>query len=75
MIRFAFCFFALFLSGCGGLHAEYVAADRATFEYAQPKLEEWAEEKDDEWKAVVKAKGLAWEARIKRAEEALMEDE
>ena len=62
--------------GCGSLQEDYVAADRETYDYAQPKLEEWAKQKGDpEWEEIVKVKGTAWDARITRAEKKLKEAE
>ena len=47
--------------------ANYVEADQSTYEYAQPKLEEWAKEKGGEWPDIVKDKGISWKARLERA--------
>lgn len=58
------------LASCGTTYpgASYIAADEETYTYAQPKLEEWAEMKGDEdWKLIVKNKGISWRARIERA--------
>ena len=67
-------FMALF-TGCGSLHEDYVASDRETYIYAQPKLEEWAKQKNDpEWEEIVRIKGIAWEVKITRAEENLKKD-
>ena len=62
----------LLLSGCCAYPGEaYVEADAVTYEYAQPKLVEWAEMKakagDEEWRKIVKNKGLSWKARVDRA--------
>lgn len=60
----------LSFSGCGAYPgASYVEADQSTYDYAQPKLEEWAEAKGGDWPTIVKNKGISWETRIKRAKE------
>lgn len=48
----------------------YVKSDQATYDYAQPKLEEWAEGKGGDWPGIVKDKGISWQARIDRAKKA-----
>lgn len=64
--------FTLVSMGCGSLHSDYVEQDADTYEYAQPKLEEWAKFKQDpEWEAIVKDKGIAWESRILRAKKSI----
>ncbi len=65
-------FMALFTTGCCTTYpgASYVESDEATYNYAQPKLEEWAEAKGGDWPAIVKNKGIAWKAKFIRAKEA-----
>ena len=68
----------LVLAGCGSLHEQYVEADRQTYEFAAPKLKEWAQSKttpeDDEWVGIVDDKLTSWEARIARAKKHLEEE-
>lgn len=54
------------MAGCCTTYpgAAYIEADEATYEYAQPKLEEWAEAKGGDWPAIVENKGISWKARI-----------
>lgn len=65
--------FVLLLTGCGTTYpgASYIDADEATYNYAQPKLEEWAKMKaaggDEDWELIVMNKGISWKARIDRA--------
>lgn len=59
----------LALAGCCTAYPgqSYVEADEKTYNYAQPKLEEWAEAKGGDWPEIVKDKGISWKARIDRA--------
>jgi len=76
-MKFLLCFLLLF-AGCSSLQESYVRADRLTYEYAQPKLVEWAEMKakegDKDWLVIVRNKGISWESRIARAEKSLESD-
>ena len=56
-------------TGCCTSHPgeAYVEADQSTYDYAQPKLEEWAAAKAGDWPGIVKDKGISWQARIDRA--------
>ena len=65
-------FMALFTAGCCTTYpgASYVESDEATYNYAQPKLEEWAEAKGGDWPIIVKNKGIAWKAKFTGAKEA-----
>jgi hypothetical protein len=58
------------MSGCCAYPGEaYVAADKSTYEWAAPKLKEWAKSKNDpEWDEAVDAKLTSWEARWQKAE-------
>lgn len=47
--------------------ASYVASDESTYNYAQPKLEEWAEAKGGDWPVIVKNKGISWKSKFTRA--------
>ena len=62
----------LFFAGCCTSYpgASYIDADEETYNYAQPKLEEWAKMKaaegDEDWEVIVNGKGISWKARIDR---------
>jgi len=59
------------LAGCSSYPGQsYIEQDAATYEWAAPKLREWAEIKDDaEWILAVDAKLQSWEARYTKASE------
>jgi len=69
-------FLALPITGCCTAYpgAAYVDADESTYNYAAPKLVEWAETKkkagDGEWVKIVQNKNISWKARINRAKKA-----
>ncbi len=59
----------LSMGGCCTAYpgASYVSADESTYNYAQPKLVEWADRKGGDWPSIVEDKGISWKARIYRA--------
>ena len=58
------------LAGCCAYPGEaYVDADERTYNYAQPKLVEWAASKGGDWPEIVENKGVSWKARVDRAKE------
>lgn len=66
----------LVFSGCSGLHASYVNADRLTYEAVAPEYRDYLEA-DTELSVDARERRLrtlnSWEARVAAAEEALSE--
>ena len=67
MRKFALSMVLLIGGCCAYPGSGYVAADESTYNYAQPKLVQWALFKGGDWPIIVKNKGIAWKARIDRA--------
>lgn len=68
-MRSIFLTAALLVTGCCAYPGQvYVEADRSTYEWARPKLEEWAEAKGGPWPDAVKVKFDSVDARISQAE-------
>ena len=70
-MRRGFLIGVLLIAGCCSYPGEaYIEADRSTYEWARPKLEEWATNKGGEWPEAVKLKLDSVKARIERGEQA-----
>ena len=69
-------FVAAVLSGCSGLHSNYVSADRLTYEAVAPEYLDYLEA-DPDLSTEERDRRLrtleSWEARVVAAEEALRE--
>jgi len=75
MRKLALSLCLVLLAGCCAYPgAAYVESDEATYKYAQPKLEEWAEAKGGDWPTIVENKGISWKAKITRAKKKGEED-
>lgn len=67
--------------GCGSLHKDYVAADRATYDVVAPAVEKWLEKEPgnvcetpqdvQDWKLKLRS----WGFRLAEAEKLILEEE